>query len=78
LSQQIGVVLIQAAGLSTVAVAEREGVEGKGCNWENLAILVVMCHMVLPLFSLPLVSILKNKSPLSSDLIRYLDTILGN
>ncbi len=52
-------VLIQAAGLSTVALAESEGVEGKGCNWENLPILVVLCHMVLPLLSLPLVSILE-------------------
>jgi len=61
LSQQIGVVMIQAAGLATVMPTAAEGTEAPGaetCEWGNLTLLVVVSHLVLPLLSIPLIYLL--------------------
>jgi len=76
ISQQVGVVLIQAAGLSTVVLAESEGGgEGGECDWENLSFLVVLCHMVLPLFSLPLVYLLIPDKTMHVEVLTEADTV---
>lgn len=58
LSQQIGVVLMQAAGIATVMPTAGGDAGEETCEWGNLTLLVAVCHLVLPLLSIPLIYLL--------------------
>jgi len=72
LSQQIGVAMMQAAGLATVMPAAREGMAAAGdetCEWGHLTLLVLVCHLLLPLLSIPLIYLLIPDKKMTDDVL---------
>ena len=53
----------------------RVAARGGECDWENLSFLVVLCHMVLPLFSLPLVYLLIPDKTMHVEVLTEADTV---
>lgn len=69
LSQQIGVVLMQVGGIATVMPTAGEDAGGETCEWGNLTLLVTVCHLLLPLLSIPLIYVLIPDKKMSEEVL---------
>ena len=57
-SQSIGAFMISSMGVRTLCEPKLEAGETCDCNFDNLPSLLFICHMVLPLLTIPLTWVL--------------------